>query len=443
MTIQAQLVMIAWLPIVFYLFTRFKTQEAVIISFIAAWLLLPQRAEFSFPGLPDYERMSATVYSISLATIIYDFERINKFSPSWIDIPMLVWCICPLFSSLSNGLGIYDGVSESLINTVAYGGPYFIGRIYLNSLTGMRQLAIAIFIGGLAYIPLCLYEIRFSPQLHRMVYGYHPNSFGQTVRYGGFRPTVFMEHGLAVGMWMMAATLIGIWLWKTNVIKQLFGISMLWLVAMLFATFILVKSTGAYGLLFAGTIILLIAWQFRTSVTLLLVVLFTIFYLQQNVSANANLTEQVVTTLNSYGLPEDRIQSLQFRFDNEELLADKARERIVFGWGGWGRNRVYDYNWRGELVDVSITDSLWIIAFGVNGLVGLISLYGSVFIPVVAFVLSYPAENWSNYKVGPAAAIVVVLTLYMVDCTLNNQVNPVFTLATGGISGLIVQNKDI
>ena len=432
--------MIAWIPVVFYLFRKFKTQEAVIISFIVAWLFLPQKAGFSFPGLPDYEKISATVYGIFLATIIYDVRRISKFNLSWIDLPMLIWCICPLFSSISNDLGVYDGISASLNQTVSYGGPYFLGRIYLNSLVGLRNLATGIFLGGLVYIPLCLYEIRFSPQLHRIVYGYHGNqAFSQTIRYGGFRPTVFMKHGLEVGMWMMAATLIGICLWKTGVIRQIYGIHIRWLVGILLVTFVLIKSTGAYGLLLLGVIFLFLAWQFKNSIAFLLLLFAMVFYLQQNIFANTYLTDKIITTLSSI-VPEERIQSLQYRFDNEELLKVKAQERIVFGWGGWGRNRVYDYNWEGKLVDISVTDSLWIITFGTNGIVGLVSLFSSILVPVLSFCLFYfPARTWSNSKVAPAAVLTVVIVLYMLDCLLNNHINPIFTLANGGISGLVVE----
>ena len=442
MSIQSQLIMIAWLPAVFYLFTRFKTQEAVAIGFIVAWLFLPQRAGFSFPGLPDYERMSATVYSILLATIVYDIQRFKNFNFSWIDLPMLVWCICPIFSSLSNDLGLYDGISESLYQAVAYGGPYFLGRIYLNNLASLRKLAIGIFIGGLVYVPFCLYEIRFSPQLHKIVYGYHGNpSFAQTIRYGGFRPTVFMQHGLSVGMWMMAATLIGIWFWKTGVIKEIYGIHIRWLVGILLVTFILTKSTGAYGLLLMGVIFLFMAWQFRTSIAFLLLICAMVFYLQQNVAANSHLTEQIVTTLSTVA-PEERIQSLEYRFFNEEMLKEKAKEKAIFGWGGWGRNRVFNYDSDGFLVDASTTDSLWIITFGKNGIVGLISIFASIFIPAISFaLLCFPAQTWSNYKVAPAAAIAIIIVLYAFDCLLNNQFNPVFILATGGIAGLVVQRK--
>ena len=444
MSIQSQLIMIAWIPAVFYLFTKFKTQEAVIISFLVAWLFLPQRAGFTFPGIPDYERMSATVYGILLATVIYDVRRFRQFNLSWIDFPMLLWCICPLFSSISNGLGVYDGISEALTQTAAYGGPYFLGRIYLNSLASLRKLAIGIFIGGIIYIPLCLYEIRMSPRLHKMVYGYHGNpSFAQTIRYGGFRPTVFMQHGLSVGMWMMAATLIGIWFWKTGVIKQVYGIHIRWLVGILLVTFALTKSTGAYGLLLMGIFFLFFAWQFRSSIAFLVLICSIVFYLQQNVSASSQLTEQIVTTLTPI-VPAERMQSLNYRFDNETLLKEKARERITFGWGGWGRNRVFDYNTQGEFKDISTTDSLWIITFGKNGIVGLIALFSSILIPVLSFsLLCFPAITWSNHKVAPAAVLTVIVTLYMLDCLLNNHPNPIFILATGGISGLVVEQMKL
>ena len=104
-------------------------------------------------------------------------------------------------------------VSPKRLNqTVTWGIPYFLGRIYFNDLQGLRELSVAIFIGGLIYVPFCLYEIRFSPQLHRLLYGYHQHDFSQTFRFGGYRPMVFMQHGLMVGMWMGMATLAGIWL---------------------------------------------------------------------------------------------------------------------------------------------------------------------------------------------------------------------------------------
>lgn len=442
MSFLVPLVMYGWIPTVIYLFIRFPAQRAVIVSFILAWLFLPQ-AKYPIIGLPDYTKMSATCYGILLATVIYDVGRFSSFKIRWVDLPMLIWCLCPVVSSITNGLGPYDGFSEALARTVTWGVPYFLGRIYLNNLAGLRLLAIGIFTGGLIYIPLCLFEMRMSPQLHQMVYGFADiRAFTQGVRYGGYRPTVFMQHGLEVAIWMMAATLIGICLWKTGVINQLSGIAIKWLVVALLITCVLVKSTGAYVLLALGIVILFIAWQFRTATPVLLLILCMSLYLAQNTLTETYITDQLVTYMRNIGLPEDRVSSMVFRFNNEELLIDRARESIVFGWGGWGRNRIYEYNWAGELVDITITDSLWIITFGINGLVGLSSLFLSFFFPVIGFLRRYPARLWTNRQVAPAAVLAVVIILYILDCLANAMVNPIFTLACGGIAGVAMKEQE-
>lgn len=435
------LVMFGWIPLVFYFFTRLPARQVVILGFILAWLFLPQK-EFPLPGLPDYTKMSATCYGILLATFIYDFRRFSSFKFGWLDLPMLIWCLCPLASSTTNGLGFYDGFSSVLSQTVVWGIPYFLGRIYLNSLTGLRQLATAIFLGGLIYVPLCLFEIKMSPQLHRIVYGFSPYSFAQSVRYGGYRPSVFMQHGLEVGMWMMAATLIGIWLWKSNVVRQVWGISIVWWLSAQGVTFVLVKSTGAYFLLLLGIIVMLVVWQLRSSIVLMLTILIISIYLTQNALTETYMTDQIVASIDRV-VPKERIQSLEFRFNNEELLTDKARKKIMFGWGGWGRNRVYDYDWEGKKVDISVTDSLWIIAFGQNGLVGLSSLFLSFFLPTLGFIRRYPATFWFYPSVSSAAAIAVVLILYSIDSLFNALINPIFILACGGIAGVALNNSEL
>ncbi|EAW37155.1 hypothetical protein [Lyngbya sp. PCC 8106] len=438
MTPQAQLVLQIWLPIVLALFKFFPARQAVVISFIVSWLFLPQRVVFEFPGLPDYTRTSATCYSILLATFIFDAKRLNSFKLGWLDIPMLIWCICPFISSMTNNLGIYDGTSAVLDRVMQYGIPYFLGRIYLNDLLGARQLAMGIFVSGLIYAPLCLIESVISPQLHRMVYGYHGiHEFGQSVRLGGYRPNVFMIHGLSVGVWMMAALLVAIWLWQSGIIKTFWNVPMNLIVAGLFITHLLVRSTGAYLYTFYGIIILLTAKFFKMSLPLMILISALSFYLFLGSTGNftGDKADQIISVATDIA-GEERAQSLDFRFDNEELLVEKGLERMVFGWGGWGRNRVFEYGRLGDLEDISVTDSLWIIAYGVNGVVGLSAIFGSIFLPALAFVFRYPASTWLTPKVGPAAVLVVIMVLYALDCCLNNQFNPVFTLASGGIAGL-------
>ncbi|WP_299484599.1 O-antigen ligase domain-containing protein [Acaryochloris sp. IP29b_bin.137] len=439
MNLLVLLVMLGWIPFVLYLFKQLPVQRALVLSFIGAWLFLPQ-VSFPLPGLPDLTKMAATCYGIVLATFIFDAKRFRRFQWSWIDLPMVIWCLCPLASSLTNGLGLYDGLAQALNQTVTWGFPYFLGRLYLGNLGGLKQLAIGMIIGGILYVPLCLLEVRLSPQLHRWIYGYHAHSFEQTMRLGGFRPTVFMEHGLMVGVWMMSATLMAIWLWRAGTLTQLWNISMIWWILALGVTFILVKSTGAYALLLISLVLLFAVSWMRSSLAIWLIAVLMAGYL--TVSSTGLLTptytRPLIATASQITGPE-RAASLSFRLQNERLLSAKARVRPVFGWGGWGRARVYDQQGR----DISVTDSLWIIAFGNHGLVGLISLMTTLVLPILILVRRIPVGNWTHPAAAPVAALSVAVIIYGLDCLVNAMVNPVFALAAGGLSGLAVKKVNV
>ena len=423
------LLMYGWIPVILYLFQRFPAQRAIVLVFITATLFLPE-ITYTFPVISVFDKTTASSYGVLLATLIYYPERFNSFKPGWIDLPMLIWCLCIIPSQITNDL---SPISPTIVHIVTWGVPYFLGRIYLSNLAGVRQLAIGIFVGGLIYVPLCLLELRLSPNLHLWVYGFAARGdFSQTIRFGGYRPTVFMQHGLWVGMWMMAAALIGLWLWRSGVIKKIWNIPVSWLALALLITFALVKSTGAYIYLALGIAALFIGKQFRTAILLFLVVVAISSYLYMGATGDLYTEPHVMSFV--AGAEDDRSGSLAFRIKNEEILSEKARQKPIFGWGGSGGNRVSDASGN----DVAVTDSLWIIVFGQQGLIGLISFTSSMLLPAVSlFVHRYPARTWSNPKVAPAAALAVVLVMYMVDSSLNAMISGVFPLACGGISGLV------
>jgi hypothetical protein len=203
-------------------------------------------------------------------------------------------------------------------------------------------------------------------------------------------------------------------------------------------TFVLLKSSGAYGYLIYGLVILFVAKWTRLNFPLILLMVLCVYYLYLGVIGSFSGAEVSDWLAKNYSA--ERAQSLQFRFENEELLRAKALERPLFGWGGFGRNRVYDYDWKGELVDISVTDSYWIIVFGVNGIYGLVTFTLTLLNPVFIFaVFRYPAKTWLHPKVGPAAALSVSLVLFFLDSLLNVGFNPTFPLICGGLSGLVVK----
>jgi O-antigen ligase len=75
---------------------------------------------------------------------------------------------------------------------------------------------------------------------------------------------------------------------------------------------------------------------------------------------------------------KERSESLAYRFANEDILLAKARERLLFGWGTYGRNQVYNEAGKAG----SVTDGAWIVALGEQGIVGYVGMFGILLIPV-------------------------------------------------------------
>jgi len=217
-----------------------------------------------------------------------------------------------------------------------------------------------------------------------------------------------------------------------------------WLVPVLLITFILCKSTGAWLLFALGLVIFFAARQLGTALPLLLLIGGIFFYPYYVATGQfTQLQQDKIISVMTEITNEERAASLGHRFKNEQILGDKARQRIIFGWGGWNRNRVYQvHHWTGELVDLAKPDSLWIITFGTMGLVGLFSIIASLSLPIVIFCWRYPARLWFNLKVAPAAAVTIVLALYMTDNLINSMFNPVFPLASGGIAGMLLRETE-
>ncbi len=426
-----------WIPVIIYLFKWLPHRRVVAFVFVFATLFLPVWS-FAIPTLPALGKYSATCYGVVLGTLIFDPKRFLSFRPSWVDIPMVVVCLSPFVTSVENGLGAYDGMNVTLASVALTGVPYFFGRIFFNDLAGLKLLATYIFIGSLFYIPLCLIENFIGPKIHLRVYGVL--SFfdvNQSIRYGGYRPVVFMNHGLVVSFWMMSSAVIGLWLWRSRVITRVWNMAMKPVMITLLFTVIATRSTGAWIYLFIASLIFLVQGWARNLIVLLLV--FTVSaHLYLNVTGQ--FQGKVISDWVSVNVALDRGQSLDVRFSNEEILGGKARQQLILGWGGWGRSRVPSL-WDG--VDYTITDSTWIAVFGTKGLVGLISWAASLLLPVILFLIYYPGRVWHHPKIAPVAAITTILVLAAMDHLLNTSPTIVCILATGGLSGLMAENLRI
>src|SRR5436309_914231 len=113
--------LIAWLPFsVVVMLTVRPIHRAAIFLTLAGWLFLPVM-RLPISGLPDYDKFAAISLGVLLGTLVADPRRLAAFRPRWIDLPVAVWCLCPIATSLANDLGLYDGVSTSFTYVVWYG----------------------------------------------------------------------------------------------------------------------------------------------------------------------------------------------------------------------------------------------------------------------------------------------------------------------------------
>lgn len=418
------------------LFALLPPRRALLASFLGGWLFLPV-ISYDLEGLPDFSKLFVTCFGILIAVIIFDFKRLTSFRPNWVDLPVLVWCLVPIASSVTNGLGLYDGLSETLGQLVQWGVPYLLGRLYFKSWSDLRELAVALVIAGVVYTPFILFELRMSPQLHRLVYGYYQHAFSQTLRFGMWRPMVFMNHGLMLAFFVMAVTLTSFWLWWSGAVRQ-FRLPRLarpipfWVVPAWFTLLTAIcVSVNAWLWLLIGAAVLLLTERLRTPWVLIGVMLAIPLYI---LTQGVNVWPGDVAVDFATGLfGSERAQSLSYRYFNEEMLTEKARQQWLFGWGGWGRQLV-----RQEWGPTTVPDSLWVIVFGKFGAVGLIGLVGSLLLPGLLYLRRYGAWLWGHPNLAPAAVFSTILVLYMFDGLLNAMINPIYMLLAGGLMGIYV-----
>jgi hypothetical protein len=343
------------------------------------------------------------------------------------------WLIGAVMTALTNGdrlfygprvvqgLSLYDGFAI-IVAATAQLLPLLLGRKYFAHSDMHRFLLTSFVVIALLYSLPTLYEIRMSPQLNRMFYGFFPQDWHQHTRADGFRPIVFMGHGLKLSLFMamgaIAAaglTQAGTGKWRTVALLA---------VPWLLVTVYLSKSLGA--LLIALTLVPL-AFFMPTRLRLLAAAGVASIVLTYPMLRSIDVIPMDRALSIAESIDPNRAASLNYRFENEDNLLAKAAERPLFGWGGWGRNRVIDEQGR----DNSVTDGSWVIAFGTGGWAEYLSKFGLLTLPIVLLALGRRRMNVAS----ATAALCLVLTGNIVDLMLNSGQSPITWLMAGALLG--------
>ncbi len=420
-------VLLAWPLLMLFSAFILPVRRVVILSILGGNLFLPATG-IAIAGFPNYTKLVAAGLGAFLPAFLMGGTTLFKLRPRPLDLFFLGFLLAPSFSSLLNGLGPYDAASTLVNRFLEWGVAYWVGRAFFTDLAALRDLSVGIVLSAVAYAPLCLYEIVMSPQLSRIVYGFRPSDWVMTKRMGGWRPQVFMHHGLALAAWMAAAALVAWILWRSKAIKHIWGVPMGWIAIGLVVLTIWLRSTGAAVLLLGLIAAAEFIQQTRLRTILLVMVLLPMGYIGLRTFGWDG--HQMVQLASNLG--EERAGSLNMRLENDQLIADKAMKKPVFGWGGWGRWRVKN----DQGVDITVSDSWWGILLGTTGVFGLFCAYATFISPLFPLARHKSRSRIFIGPLGAAWALGFGILLFVLDSLANAMPNTSFMLMSGALVSL-------
>lgn len=450
-------------PLLFFvIFKIYPPVLASALSLMIGYLFLPSDVGVDLPLLPEFDKEFITVFCVALFVSLEvskrqavqrrverglqlktDKERPKVQGGLLPQHPVAVALIVLFFFSaimtgLTNadqivtnsgvllpGYTVYSTLSLCLDVGVTL-MPFLLGRKLFAHPESQKTLLAVLAICMFGYSAFALFEIRMSPQLHNWVYGFHPYSFIQAMRDGGFRPSVFLTHGLWLALLNAMAIIAAIGAYRARVgsVDPKF-----WLLVAgwLFLVLAISNSLGAFLLAIA---FVPVALFFSTRAQPIIAACIGLVILVYPALRERGLVP-VETVVNlAENVNESRAQSLAFRFENEQDLLDLVSERPLAGWGGYGRGMLWN-EWTGEAS--TIVDGYWIIAFSIGGYLRYIAEYG-----LLTFAFFQILIRGRKLDIGPETAILTILaTVNLIDMIPNGTATIITWVIAGGLVGRI------
>lgn len=427
--------------VVVALYRRLPADRALIWSLILGFLFLPEPpAGFDLPLMPPLDKHNIPV----LTAFLVAQWRYGKAGPilpqsGFGKVLLLTFVFSPIFTVLNNeeqvffgqvglpGLGIKDAIAL-ILQQILLVLPFVTARQYLRSGGSLREILRALMIGGLVYSLLMLIEIRLSPQLNLWVYGYFQHDFAQTLRFGGYRPMVFLYHGIWVAFFTMMSVVATYALWRNETGSAKWKL----LAAALYLSVILVLAKSFGAVLFMLLLVPLVV-ALSTPMQVRVAVVIASIALAYPILKGAELVPEEALLAQAESVDPQRERSLRFRFDNENILLERAKLKSVFGWGSWGRNHILDPV-SGRLL--TTTDGRWIIVIGVYGWVGFIAEFGLLLLPIWLLKREVKLAPKSKVDISPLiGALSLLLAINALEMIPNATLTPLTWLLVGALTG--------
>jgi len=425
--------------------------EAAVLMLIGGWLILPvttypQAVFLRPPGT------GGSMHALALPTILLANKAIavslgclaGMLLTAWptirnvrfclLDLPMALWCLTPIASTLANGLAFSWGLSQSRYLALAWGVPYLVGRVYFGDNDSLVKFGRGWVVAGLISIPFCLIEFLAQPFFYGMIYGAHPYQIEGAGRPFFYRPMLFFEHGNQFGMWIATTAIAAVWLRQAGRLTEVAGIPGHLVAYPLVGVCLISQSHGGIALLLAvlaGVWLLsrpsrkLNSWRIGAG---LAIASRAVFPPQAEAQGAGALGESVRGAFAGAGK-----QSFNWRLGRYRDLFMRALEHPLFGRGLMDWSPAVG----GAFVN-PVNLGLWVVVLGAYGIVGLIASTLSLVLPIVEVVKWLPPRSWRNASCAGVTLSAVLLTINVIDSLFNS----VFLLPLlAGAGGLVTWSQ--
>lgn len=431
--------LLGWPLVAAVLLNKKTVPIAIMVAIIFGYLLLPEQITFNVPIVPPLEKDTIPAISLLLLILLgvgkYRAHALPGWVPKGIAPRTFLFMLIAgaFFTVITNtdplsygrtylpGLRLYDAFATILAFLMVL-LPFLLARKFLAHPDHNRTLIAAFVYAGLFYSLLALYEVRMSPQLSNNIYGIFPHGWSQHIRADGFRPIVFLQHGLWVSIFFACTVLAaaGYIRLAAKGQKARYIAFTVWLLLTLFLT----KSLGA---LVIAVMLLPCVLLLRPRLQVILCAAVAAIVMTYPALRVSDLVpvDQVVDWMSA--ISTDRAGSLQFRLDNEDQLLERARERPIFGWAGWGRSGIFDEFGN----EISVPDGYWVIILGVGGWVRYLAEFGLLCVPIMIC-----AIRARKIQLGlETSVLILILTANLIDLIPNATITPLTWLIAGAVWG--------
>lgn len=423
---MVEVALLGWIPVCIILFACLRPVQALVFSYVGAWLILPM-FKVQVQGFWDLDKAVGPNVGAVLGIAMFAPHVLRGFRFQLVDLMVLLFCSCAMASSVSSGLGAYDGVSAFFQEMFYFGTPFLLGRIVIRGRAELLEASRILVAAASIYALFALWEWRMSPQIHSTLYGQFQHKFQQHHRWGFFRPIVCFPHALSLGMFMAWTSVMAFWLHRSGRLGSMLGLPPQVFVALPLLGLLASMSMSPWGLA-AIAVGLLFLWQ-RTKKRywLALPVLFVTVWIAGRYTG---VTDGKWLTEVAAQISAERADSLQYRIDAETAYVEAAKKSPVLG---FGRGK----QWVGQDENVKrlASDGLWVIMVGRYGLVGL-----SLFFLWWCWPLIMANHANRELETDPAMmAQLVAIGIEAMNFMFNGATSPLVTLMSGGlVSGLVI-----